>query len=78
MGLNLLCSPALAVRYDGEALPIHAACALRPPSSFIETLAKLYPVSLAEKDKKFGRVPLHVACRCTFCQLFISNMTDLY
>ena len=50
-------------RYDGEALPIHAACALRPPSSFIEMLATLYPEGLVEKDKAFGRVPLHVACR---------------
>jgi hypothetical protein len=50
-------------RYGGAALPIHAACALRPPPSFIEMLATLYPKGLLEKDKAFGRVPLHVACR---------------
>mmetsp|Transcript_2980 Transcript_2980/g.6474 ORF Transcript_2980/g.6474 Transcript_2980/m.6474 type:complete len:737 (+) Transcript_2980:258-2468(+) len=50
-------------RYDGEALPIHAACALCPPPSFIEMLAALYPEGLVEKDKSFGRAPLHVACR---------------
>ncbi|KAL3816626.1 hypothetical protein ACHAXA_004808 [Cyclostephanos tholiformis] len=50
-------------RYDGEALPIHAAAALRPPPSFIEMLATLYPGGLLEKDKAFGRVPLHIACR---------------
>ncbi|KAL7533189.1 hypothetical protein ACHAXR_006616 [Thalassiosira sp. AJA248-18] len=50
-------------RYDGEALPIHAACALCPPSTFIEMLAGLYPGGLVEKDKAFGRVALHVACR---------------
>ncbi|KAL3778184.1 hypothetical protein ACHAW5_004031 [Stephanodiscus triporus] len=51
-------------RYDGEALPIHAAVALCPPPSFVEMLATLYPGGLLEKDKAFGRVPLHVACRC--------------
>lgn len=50
-------------RYGGAALPIHAACALRPPPSFIEMLATLYPKGLLEKDKAFERVPLHVACR---------------
>jgi len=50
-------------RYGGEALPIHAACSLRPPPSFIELLGRLYPEGLVEKDKAFGRVPLHVACR---------------
>ena len=50
-------------KYDGEALPIHAASALCPPSSFIEMLATLYPAGLLEKDRAFGRVPLHVACR---------------
>ena len=50
-------------RFDGEALPIHAACALCPPASFLEMLANLYPEGLLEKDKAFGRVPLHVACR---------------
>lgn len=51
-------------RYDGEALPIHAAVALCPPPSFVEMLATMYPGGLMEKDKAFGRVPLHVACRC--------------
>jgi len=51
-------------RYDGEALPIHAACALHPPPSFIKVLGALYPEGLMEKDKSFDRVPLHVACRC--------------
>ena len=50
-------------RYDGDVLPIHAACALRPPPSFVDMLGKLYPQGLVKKDKAFGRVPLHVACR---------------
>jgi hypothetical protein len=50
-------------RYGGTVLPIHAACALRPPPSFLEMLATLYPKGLSEKDKEFERVPLHVACR---------------
>eukprot|EP00804_Cyclotella_cryptica_P020830 CCRYP_011442-RA/>CCRYP_011442-RA protein AED:0.00 eAED:0.00 QI:717/-1/1/1/-1/1/1/259/607 len=50
-------------RYDGEVLPLHAACALCPPASFIEHLAAIYPEALLAKEKSFGRVPLHVACR---------------
>eukprot|EP01082_Thalassiosira_pseudonana_P008239 g7520.t1 g7520 contig24:811138-813474(-) len=50
-------------RYDGEGLPLHAACALRPPASFVQTLANIYPEGLLAKDKAFARVPLHVACR---------------
>ena len=50
-------------RYDGEVLPLHAACALRPPVSFIEELASIYPDAMLAKEKAFGRVPLHVACR---------------
>jgi hypothetical protein len=51
-------------RFDGEALPIHSACALCPPASFIQTLARIHPEGLLEKEKSFGRVPLHIACRC--------------
>jgi len=50
-------------RYDGEALPIHAACALHPPSSFVKMLGNIYPEGMLEKDKAFGRLPLHVAAR---------------
>jgi hypothetical protein len=50
-------------RYDGEVLPLHAACALCPPVSFIEELATIYPEALMAKEKSFGRVPLQVACR---------------
>jgi hypothetical protein len=50
-------------RYDGEVLPLHAACALCPPASFIEELATIYPEALLAKEKSFGRVPLQVACR---------------
>jgi len=50
-------------KYDGEALPLHAACALHPPPSFVKFLSDCYPEGLLEKDKAFGRVPLHVACR---------------
>jgi hypothetical protein len=50
-------------RYDGEVLPLHAACALCPPAAFVEELATIYPEALLAKEKSFGRVPLHVACR---------------
>ena len=64
-------------RYDGEALPIHAACALHPPPSFIAMLGRLYPEGLMEKDKAFGRVPLHVACRCLAESSVIRVLCDL-
>ncbi|KAL7554860.1 hypothetical protein ACHAWF_018409 [Thalassiosira exigua] len=63
-------------RYDGEALPIHAACALNPPASFVEMLAVLYPQGLVEKDKSFGRVPLHVACRSVADSSVIKVLCD--
>jgi len=50
-------------KFDAEALPIHSACALCPPASFIQTLATLYPEGLLKKEKAFGRIPLHIACR---------------
>ena len=50
-------------RFDGEALPIHAACALRPPASFLQMLGRIHPEGLMQKEKSFGRTPLHIACR---------------
>jgi hypothetical protein len=50
-------------RFDGEALPIHAACALRPPASFLQVLGSIHPDGLMQKEKSFGRTPLHIACR---------------
>lgn len=64
-------------KYDGEALPIHAASALCPPPSFIEMLGALYPEGLLEKDKAFGRVPLHVACRCVASSSVIRVLCEM-
>jgi hypothetical protein len=64
-------------KYDGEALPIHAASALCPPPSFIEMLATLHPEGLTEKDKAFGRVPLHVACRCVASSSVIRVLCEM-
>ena len=51
-------------RHDGEVMPIHAACALRPPSAFVERLCDLmHPGGLLERERSFRRTPLHVACR---------------
>eukprot|EP00986_Skeletonema_menzelii_P014012 scaffold8763_cov133-Skeletonema_menzelii.AAC.3 len=50
-------------KFDAEVLPIHSACALCPPASFIQTLATIYPECLLMKEKAFGRTPLHIACR---------------
>lgn len=64
-------------RYDGEALPIHAACALCPPASFIEMLGNLYPEGLLEKDKAFNRCSLHVACRSLADSSVIKVLTQM-
>jgi len=64
-------------RYDGEVLPIHAACALHPPSSFIKMLGNIYPEGLLEKDKSFGRVPLAVACRSLADSSVIRILCDM-
>ncbi len=50
-------------KFDAEVLPIHSACALCPPASFVQTLATVYPEGLLMKEKAFGRCPLHIACR---------------
>ena len=42
-------------KFDGEVLPLHAACALCPPASFVEELASIYPDALLAKEKSFGR-----------------------
>jgi len=42
-------------------LPLHYACTLRPPVSFIRTLLDLAPETAKAKDLK-GRLPLHWAC----------------
>lgn len=42
-------------KFDGEVLPLHAACALCPPASFVEELASIYPEALLAKEKSFGR-----------------------
>ncbi|KAL7488281.1 hypothetical protein ACHAW6_013853 [Cyclotella cf. meneghiniana] len=48
--------------YDSRVLPIHQACALRPPKEVVENLIKCYPEGLKLKDEQFHRLPLHIAC----------------
>lgn len=52
-----------AGKYDSKVLPIHQACALRPPRSFVETLYQVYPEGFSLLEDKFGRTPLHIACQ---------------
>lgn len=53
--------------FDGEhasrVLPIHQACALRPPREVIDTLFNCYPQGLRMGEDTFKRLPLHVACQ---------------
>eukprot|EP00565_Helicotheca_tamesis_P003785 CAMPEP_0185724246 /NCGR_PEP_ID=MMETSP1171-20130828/788_1 /TAXON_ID=374046 /ORGANISM="Helicotheca tamensis, Strain CCMP826" /LENGTH=282 /DNA_ID=CAMNT_0028392053 /DNA_START=108 /DNA_END=956 /DNA_ORIENTATION=- len=52
--------------YEGkintELLPIHMACALKAPCSFLEDLISAYPEAIESKESRYGRVPLHLAC----------------
>ena len=50
-------------RHDAQVLPIHQACALRPPIDIVRTLVLSYPAGVKAKESSFGRLPLHVACR---------------
>jgi hypothetical protein len=57
----------LAGFFDGEhasrVLPIHHACALRPPKEIIIKLYDAYPQGFGCKESAFQRLPLHVACQ---------------
>jgi hypothetical protein len=52
---------------DGEGnilwrfLPLHSACARRPPSSFVIDLLNAYPYAARAKDES-GMYPIHYAC----------------
>ena len=64
-------------KFDAEALPIHSACALCPPASFIQTLATIFPEGLLKKEKAFGRTPLHIACRSLADSSVISVLCEM-
>eukprot|EP00577_Skeletonema_sp_RCC1716_P014725 CAMPEP_0113406968 /NCGR_PEP_ID=MMETSP0013_2-20120614/19799_1 /TAXON_ID=2843 ORGANISM="Skeletonema costatum, Strain 1716" /NCGR_SAMPLE_ID=MMETSP0013_2 /ASSEMBLY_ACC=CAM_ASM_000158 /LENGTH=467 /DNA_ID=CAMNT_0000292859 /DNA_START=21 /DNA_END=1424 /DNA_ORIENTATION=+ /assembly_acc=CAM_ASM_000158 len=64
-------------KFDAEVLPIHSACALCPPASFIQTLAAIYPEGLLMKEKAFGRIPLHIACRSLADSSVIKVLCDM-
>jgi ankyrin repeat protein len=50
-------------RTNTRCLPLHAACALSPPTlAIIEALAQAYPDALKDVDSRFARTPLHIAC----------------
>eukprot|EP00984_Skeletonema_dohrnii_P010611 scaffold4137_cov126-Skeletonema_dohrnii-CCMP3373.AAC.2 len=64
-------------KFDAEVLPIHSACALCPPASFIQALAAIYPEGLLMKEKAFGRIPLHIACRSLADSSVIKVLCDM-
>jgi len=64
-------------KFDAEVLPIHSACALCPPASFIQALSAIYPESLLMKEKAFGRIPLHIACRSLADSSVIKVLCDM-
>ncbi|KAL3793837.1 hypothetical protein ACHAWO_012706 [Cyclotella atomus] len=48
--------------FDSRVLPIHQACALRPPKEVVDQLARCYQEGLKLKEDAFNRLPLHIAC----------------
>ena len=48
--------------FDSRVLPIHHACALRPPKEALDKLIRCYPDGLKMKENAFNRLPLHIAC----------------
>eukprot|EP01082_Thalassiosira_pseudonana_P004616 g4480.t1.1.5e174189 g4480 g4480.t1 contig15:1110086-1110844(-) len=48
--------------YDSTVLPLHQACALRPPREIVKLLISCYPEGLRMREETFHRLPLHIAC----------------
>lgn len=48
-------------REESKFLPLHSACARRPPSSFVFDLIEAYPEAVQTNDDS-GMLPLHYAC----------------
>uniref|UniRef100_A0A7S2IIZ4 Ankyrin n=1 Tax=Helicotheca tamesis TaxID=374047 RepID=A0A7S2IIZ4_9STRA len=48
---------------ESEVLPIHEACALHPPVSFIDAMGYAYPKCFRLKESAYRRMPIHIACR---------------
>ena len=46
---------------ESRFLPLHSACARRPPASFVFDLIEAYPEAVQAKDDS-GMLPLHYAC----------------
>mmetsp|Transcript_17258 Transcript_17258/g.25292 ORF Transcript_17258/g.25292 Transcript_17258/m.25292 type:complete len:236 (+) Transcript_17258:42-749(+) len=49
-------------KHQTRLLPLHKACAYKPPVSVIDALLQAHPQAAREKQSIFGRIPLHVAC----------------
>jgi hypothetical protein len=48
---------------DSNVLPLHSACALRPPPTILNALLRAYPRAIMAKESAYSRLPLHIACR---------------
>jgi hypothetical protein len=49
--------------HTSRILPIHHACALRPPEEIVDKLYDAYPQGFTSKESAFQRLPLHIACQ---------------
>jgi len=47
--------------YDTLVLPLHRACALRPPLDVVKTLIDTYSYGVSAKEKFFDRLPIHIS-----------------
>ena len=58
-------------------LPLHSACARRPPSSFVRDLLIAYPPAASFKDMS-GMYPLHYACANRASKSVIEQLIECY
>lgn len=48
---------------ESDVLPVHQACALRPPPEMIDALWQAYPNGFEKKESAYKRIAIHIACR---------------
>lgn len=63
--------------YACHRLPLHRACASKPPPELVKALVEAYPDGIRSREK-FAMLPLHVACQRGASTSVITTLVDLY
>lgn len=63
--------------YACHRLPLHRACASKPPAELVKGLVEAYPDGVRSREK-FAMLPLHVACQHGASTSVIETLVDLY